>query len=424
MGPHRNLHPHAMQLASAVLILLLAITAAGQTHAREMKAATTPALLAAISTAKAGDNIVLLNGVYTLRGSRGAECKAFGTAAAPIIVRSGVPLRAHIESDAIEAFLVSGANWRFEGLDIRGACREDSTCEHAFHVVGRATGFRLVGSRLADFNAHLKVNADLAHNIPNDGLVEGNEIYNSHPRHTLNPVTPLDIDNASRWIVRDNTIYDFHKADGDQISYGAFAKGGAKMPVFERNLVFCSRKEKGGGTEIGLSFGGGGMGAAQCPPAWNAAVPCDPETESGIMRNNIIINCSDVGIYLNRAKNSLVFYNTLVSTAGIDFRFLGSTGVAHGNLLSSRIRRRDGGRFEGRDNMENVLPEQFASWYRNPLTGDLARKADLNAIIGKGVAVQDVTDDYCGRPRTGDRFDLGALQASRGDCSILHAPKQ
>ena len=39
------------------------------------------------------------------------------------------------------------------------------------------------------------------------------------------------------------------------------------------------------------------------------------------MRNNIIVDCSDVGIYLNEGKNTKLYNNTVVNTMGIDARF-------------------------------------------------------------------------------------------------------
>ena len=397
------------------LALLLCLTPLSLAKARTVRVDSTVGLIAAISAARPGDEIVLADGTYELHGNRGINCANPGTAAAPIVVRAARPLGAHIESSAVEAFSVIAPNWRFEGLDIRGVCPNDADCEHAFHVVGRATGFQIRRNRIADFNAHLKVNADSEHNQPDGGLVDGNEILETHPRQTSGPVTPVNIDVADDWVVRGNVIRDFHKALGNQVSYGAFVKGGAKRPIFERNLVLCADLDASGGARVGLSFGGGGMDPALCAPAWNAAVACDPEVEGGVMRNNIVVNCSDDGIYLNHARNTKLLYNTLIATQGIAFRYASSTGEAVGNVLSSKIRGRDSGSFAGTDNLTDVSLEQFTAWYQDPMHGDLRRKGDLALLIGRGEPRPDVTGDYCRRARAG-RLDLGALQASAGDC--------
>jgi parallel beta-helix repeat protein len=406
------LRAFALALALPMLTTALAVT-------REVHVNSTDSLRSAIASAQPGTEIVLDNGSYRLAGT--VLCSNPGEVSAPIVVRAAVPLGAKIVSTAVEAFKITAPNWTFMDLDLQGACADHGECEHAFHVEGRATGFRLLGNRIHDFNAHLKVNADPEHNTPDDGLVSENKIFNQGPRFTGNPVTFINIDNGSRWVVRQNVIYDFHKAGGDGISYGAFAKGGTALPLFERNLVFCSLKDRIGGSRVGLSFGGGGMSPAQCGPAWDASVPCDPEVSGGIMRNNIIVNCSEEGIYLNRATSTKILYNTLLATGGIDFRFPGSTGEVHGNVLSSRIRVRNGGAFEGSDNLSDVPVEQFGSWYRDPMHGDFRRKGDLHVLIGRGRASSEVVDDFYGRWRGAGQADWGAIQSSLGDCGTATA---
>jgi parallel beta-helix repeat protein len=413
-------HPAAQLTARAAAWLTgcaaaLLVPAAGAA-ARDVQVAGSAALLKAIHAAQPGDEIVLADGDYLLAGAHGADCLAPGTEAAPITVRAATPLGARIRSTATEGFYVAAPHWHFADLDLHGVCTEDTACEHAFHVVGHAAGFRLLRSRLVDFNAALKVNADGAHALPDDGLVEGNTIYNTHARATANPVAVLNIDNASRWVVRGNLIHDIHKGGGDHTSYAAFDKGGATAPVFERNLVICSLLDTTGGIRVGLSFGGGGMDRRLCAPAWDDTVPCDPEISDGVMRNNVIANCSDVGIYLNRARNTTLLHNTLIATAGIDVRFPGATAVAHGNVLSGRIRRRDGGQFAGNDNLQDVTEAAFAVWYRDPLRGDLRHRSVPAALIGKG-GTGEVADDFCGRPRGAEPADWGALQESAGDCA-------
>jgi hypothetical protein len=403
--------------AVPIVVLLLALTIAGPGAAREVPVGTGAALIAAIGDARPGDEIVLADGDYWLSGSHGVDCRTPGTADLPIVVRAAEPLAARIHSTAIEAFVVSAPHWAFKGLDIEGVCADDSTCEHAFHVVGRATGFQMTGNRILNFNAHLKVNADLNRETPDGGLVEGNLVSASHPRDTTNPVSFLNIDHASGWTIRDNAIVDFHKAQGDRTSFGGYAKGGARSTVFERNLVLCSSRDTEGGTRIGLSFGGDGMDPKLCVPAWNASVPCDPESTDGTMRNNVIANCSGAGISLNRADRTAVLYNTVIATAGIDFRFPSSTGEAHGNALTSKIRGRSGGSFGGSDNFEDVPVTRFRSLFRDPLHGDFRISGDPGWLVGKGDPGSAVIDDYCGRARGDGPLDWGALQISLGDCA-------
>ena len=378
-------------------------------------------LVAAIGAAQPGDEIVLADGTYALTG---VSCSNPGTSAQPITVRAATPLGAKIQFDALEGFHVTAANWHFDGLDVTGVCADDSACEHAFHVTGAADGFVLRNSKLTDFNAQLKVNAvriNGSYVMPNQGIVEYNEVGDTRGRNTSNPVTKLNIDTGMDWVVRGNYLHDAYKLGGDGVSYESFMKSGGARGTYERNLVICSRATTGG-TRIGLSFGGGGTGAQYCAPAYDPNVPCTVEHSDGVMRNNIIVNCSDVGIYINRGKSTRILYNTLIATAGIDFRFDTTVGEAAGNLLADSIHLRDGGTFTDGGNMTNVADTTFAAWYRAPLAGDLAVIGDVSSLISAGPMRPDVTNDYCAQARPATMLTLGAIEHSVGTCDTTRPP--
>ncbi|NTX16038.1 PE-PGRS family protein [Myxococcus sp. CA056] len=398
---------------SSLVLLLLPLTGA----AAVKNVSTVAELQAALASAKAGDDIVLADGTYTVNAN--LDCKAEGTEAQPITVRAANRHAALIRFNAVEGFKVSGRSWVFDGLTIEGICARDPDCEHAFHVTGHAEGFVLRHSRVRDFNAQLKANAtkntEGVFEMPHRGLIEHNDIYDTRPRATSTPVTKLNIDTGDDWVVRDNELHDFSKQGG--ISYGAFMKSGGKRGLFERNRVVCARDLPASDTRIGLSFGGGGTGAAFCAPAFDANVPCDPEHSDGILRNNIVANCSDVAVYLNRATRTKVLFNTFIGTTGVDFRFASSTGEAHGNVLSSVIRGRDTGSFTAGTNLMNVATATWTSWYAAPLQGDLTLKGSVSQLVGAAAPNALVSEDFCRRPRpsTG-AHTLGALEHSLGNC--------
>ncbi len=385
--------------------------------------ATAQQLLDAIANAHAGDEIVLADGTYALTG---ASCNTPGTAGTPITVRAANRRMAHIRMDAVEGFKVNAPYWTFEGLDIEGVCANDNNCEHAFHVSGAAHHFVLRDSRVRDFNAQLKVNAAMVGGTmtaPDAGLIELNDIGDTRGRNTANPVTKLNIDTGDDWIVRGNYLHDAHKLLDNQTSYVAFLKSGGKRGLVERNLVICAKDDPTGGTRIGLSFGGGGTGNQYCAPAYNANVPCATEHYDGVMRNNIIVNCSDVGIYLNKAANTKLLYNTLIATAGIDFRYTTSTGEAVGNVLAGQINAtREGATGTKANNLEMVPAAMFTSWYAAPLDGDLAVIGDVSSLVGAGPARSEVVEDYCARTRPAGMVTLGALEHSLGACATTTPP--
>jgi len=307
--------------------------------------ATVEELRAAVASAQAGDIITLAPGTYTVR-RKGLDARNPGSAAEPIVVRAEQPGSVMLEMEVVEGVLVAGPWWRFENLGMRGICRRHGVCEHAFHVVGGAHHFTALNNTLVDFNAHFKINGGRGE-FPDHGRIEGNTLRNASARQTNNPVTPIDLVAASDWLIRGNLIADFVKGGGDGISYGAFAKGAGARTVFERNVVLCEQKlQAERGLRIGLSLGGGGTGKPYCRDG-----RCITEQEEGVIRNNLIASCSDVGIYVNSGARSRIVHNTLLDTAGIDVRFAESSADIEGNLIDGGIRSRNGGQVRADDNL-------------------------------------------------------------------------
>jgi hypothetical protein len=310
----------------------------------------------AIATAAPGDAIVFLPGTYRIHGDVAAARP--GAADAPIVVRADRPGSVTIEFDAGEGFRVSAPYWRFENLTIRGVCPHQEFCEHAFHVVGGAHHFAAVNNTILDFNAHFKINAEDGR-FPDAGLLESNTIADTTPRKTGNPVTPIDLVAVNDWVIRRNLIADFIKAGGDQVSYGAFAKGAGSRTRFERNAVLCEQRLRGfPGQRVGLSFGGGGTGKAYCRDH-----KCVTEQDQGLMQANLVASCSDVGIYVNAGARTRLVNNTLVDTAGVDVRFPESSVEAEGNLVDGAIRSRNGGLLHPGDNLETPIALSYLGYH-------------------------------------------------------------
>lgn len=389
----------------AALSVALAFIGEAAARGDMVPVADAAALRAAIEGAASGDEIVLADGTYDVVGN--LSCTAAGSAAAPIGVRAAVPGSARIRFDAIEGFRVLAPHWRFEGLVIEGACALDDACEHAFHLAGDADSTVIRGNVIRDFNAQIKSNGS-GGAFPDDVLVEGNELYDTDARDTANPVTKIDVVGGRRWVVRGNTIHDYQKGQGDGVSYAAFLKGNSRDGLFERNLVVCEG-DTSGGTRIGLSLGGGGTGAAFCEEQ-----DCTTEHQNGTLRNNVIIRCPDVGIYLNRAAGTSVEHNTLYDTSGIDVRFATSSAVLRNNLLSGRIRDRDGGTSTSDGDLARVSLASFAAWFLDPGRADFTL-VDGSFVVDQGVASSSQTD-FCATPRADGAPDVGAVEYGLGHC--------
>jgi hypothetical protein len=369
---------------------------------------TTAQLLTALAMANPGDVITLEPGTYVVTSN--LNCSRPGSASAPITVRAATLGTVIIESSAVEGFHVTQPYWTFENLEMHGTCTDDSSCEHAFHITGLADGVTLRNNRLVDFNAQVKGNgspdgAGGAFTWPDDVLIEGNELFDTRARNTSNPVTKLDIVGGRRWRVRANYIHDFAKGGGDTVSYAAFFKGNSRDGLMERNLVVCSRLHTGG-TRIGLSFGGGGTS----PDSICEDATCTPEHQDGLMRNNIIAHCSDVGIYLNEGTRSKLYFNTLHDTAGIDVRYAASTAELRANLVTGAVRDREGGTHTAYDNLTDVGNAMFVSWFADPDNLDFTLTGGALTIVDLVTPVPEVTDDYCGQTRGPDMHDRGAVE--------------
>jgi hypothetical protein len=361
-------------------------------------------LLAALKRAEPGDEIILAAGTYPIK-SRNIEILRGGTAAQPIVVKARRLGDAVIELDSLEGFWVNAPYWTFENLEFKGVAKNHDYGEHAFHIVGGGNGFVLRNSRLHEFNSMIKGNGhrggDGETHFPDNVLIENNHFYNSEIRRTSHPVTFIDVVGPDRWIVRGNLIADFCKGEGDRISYGAFLKGNSSEGVFENNLVIGEYRTTGG-VRVGLSLGGGGSGAQFSRNGSN-----EVEHAGGVVRNNLVMYCSDVGLYLNKARDTKVFNNTFYRTMGLDVRFPASSAVIRNNLLSSRIKKRDGGvMVEDHNRVADV--DDFGDWFQNPEAGDFGLK-DGDDLVDKGIAVEAGSEDFCGRPRIGAP-DLGAIE--------------
>lgn len=368
--------------------------------------ATADQLREAIKRAAPGTYILLLPGTYRFSGGS-LEAEAEGRPEAPIFVRASKLGDVKLQFAMQQGFVVYGPYWVFENLVIEGMCEVDEYCEHAFHVVNGARSVVIRNNVVRNFNAPIKVNlGDNRARMPDFGLIEANRFSNDWPRKTSRPVTLLDIVGVNSWSVVSNIIADFAKDGGDYVSYGAFFKGAGFGGVFERNLVMCEWRHRGG-TRVGLSLGGGGTVDYACRDG-----KCSVENDGGVIRNNVIMNCpNDVGLYLNKAANAVIHNNLLANTVGIDVRFPQSEALIFNNIIDGRVLERDGGKAKLEDNAtagwRTALRHRVSTdIFRNAVKGDFSLR-DADEVRGKGAPLPRALKDFCGRPHNASEADIG-----------------
>ena len=335
-------------------------------------------LLRTALKAQAGDTILLAPGTYVLR-SRLTQSQD-GRADAPITVRAQHPgeVRIRMEGGTIHQ---THAYWIYENLIIEGHCGQPwQPCEHAFHVVGAARHVVIRNNIIRNFSAHIKINGENGQ-FPDGGLFQFNTLSNE-AAIASDILTPFDLVGASHWVVADNLVSHFIKATSPYPSYGLFMKGGGEGGRIERNLVMCviGGDVSRGGSRVGISLGGGLTGPRFCPDG-----RCLFEHKGGVIRNNVIVDCNDVGIDNNRATQSVIAHNTVIRTLGIGLRDTPSDATVYGNAVDGPIQARRGSTIRLAHNHHSDMREFPLGWQSPP-----AR------IPTHGL----VSDDFCGHPRT------------------------
>ncbi|HEV8015237.1 MAG TPA: hypothetical protein VGP48_06870 [Stellaceae bacterium] len=358
-------------LAGLALLLLWPMVV----QARAVNVGSVPEIIAAVAGAKAGDVITVAPGSYELPGLR---LTAAGTPQHKIVLRALKPGTVELRSAAVEFMKISAPDWVVENFDIAGICADDSQCEHAFHIVGRADRTIIRGNRIRDYNAHIKGNGEDG-NFPGDVLIESNMLFDTRPRVTDNPIAPVDVVGGAGWVVRGNLIADYAKRldhppmRTDDWSYAMFLKGNSERGMIAGNIVGCDIDAPPTPSIRGLSLGGSGTGPGLCDKGGD----CRTEHRQGTIWGNIVFNCpAEPGLYLYRATDTLVAGNIVVGTSGI---------LAAGNETNARVsgNRLDGAIVaQGRATLSGVKDNVI-------LSAAGARRRYLAPLFGKSPAKTD-----------------------------------
>ncbi|MDP4219122.1 MAG: right-handed parallel beta-helix repeat-containing protein [Bacteroidota bacterium] len=396
------------------VILLLWVLMVHICVARQVSVSSYPEIRDACQNALPGDTIIIAKGIYTIDGNNRIMVT---NRPGPVLVigESGDPRDVTIkglgmDTDAVEMIfnLDNSPRWKFEAITARDAYY------HAFKFDDSSTDCVLHNVIMLD-NGESGVKGtsnNITHLFPDRLLVEHCVIGYSKQIGSLHPeVEGIDGVGVNDWIIRNNLFRNIQKGAFDHAAYAVFTKGNSDRTIIDRNrFEDCF---------IGASFGGGGT-----DPQFFRGGDQTYEHRNGIIKNNVIIRCSDAGIYINKGSNCKIFNNTLIQCElTIQLRYPESTGEVKNNLVllaadnpnEPIIRLRDGAGLLADLANRQAGAQEFVDIIGSSDMVD-ADLRELSPSIDAGVTVPEVPDDFKGtlRPQ-GNGYDIGAYEyASTG----------
>ncbi len=315
--------------------------------------------------------------------------------------KSGDRSKVHIAGPQYNnMFLVRDSHFKIEYVTIGGAPLRESGFirNHVVQIQGErnADYFSLRHSRIIDSQEQMiKVSTDSNNpDVASDfGLIEHNLFEFTTGQALWWYTGGIDAHRAHNWVVRNNTFKDIHNnnpkpGENTDLTEGAIHFwSNSKGTLIENNVIInCDR-----GIMLGLGTSG---------------------HYDGIIRNNFIVTNKDVGIYLSHASNTQVYNNTVWLDSNyanaIEYRFSDSVNnhIAN-NLTNGLIRERNGGQATVEFNVTNAQSD----WFVNAVAGDLHLTKAIDAVLGKGTALEGVTTDIDGQTRDAKAPDIGADEA-------------
>ena len=218
----------------------------------------------------------------------------------------------------------------------------------------------------------------------------------SRPGNSVDPdnyIGGIDAMWCNRWIVRDNVVKNIRGLTGGGRG-GIFLWNNCKDTIVERNLLI--------GCDRGIAIGnpsGPGVGTYHMT--------------NGVVRNNFVVRGADSGLELCYSNNLKVYNNTVYGGDASYFRAVHinssvTTGLKlYSNIIRGQVLYSSGGTADTTGSIIGTTP--LATWFVEPLVGDLRLTAAATPVIAQGQVLPEVTDDYCGTAR-GSRPDKGAYE--------------
>lgn len=388
------------------------------TAARVVSVSTFEALRVACATAMPGDTIDIASGIYTIAD---VSRIMISDRPGPVLVRgTGIEPRHTIIQGAGQDDpsvpmifnLEDSPRWTFENLMTR------NSYYHGFKFDRSSTDCSLRRIIMRDHGeSGVKGTSDpVAGTYPDRLLVEYCDIgFTLESGGTRSVVEGIDGVGVNDWVIRRSRFVNVQK--GGAPAYAIFTKGNSSGTIIEGNrFENCF---------IAASFGGGGTGAQ-----FFRDNDMTYEHRGGVIRNNVMIRCTDAGVYINKGTQAKIYNNTIFECGlTIQLRFVESSAWVRNNLVlvsptnpsEPVLRVRDGATLLADE--KNVAAD--SSFFLVPYGIDRDIDAHLKPdapVIDEGIDLPlDVPDDIDGGLRpVGRHADIGADEFGSPPASSVH----
>ncbi|MCK5849345.1 MAG: right-handed parallel beta-helix repeat-containing protein [Kiritimatiellae bacterium] len=349
--------------------------------ARSIKATSASQIKKAISSAKAGDTIVIKPGVYDMGGRLSVSRN--GKKGKPIkMLCAGKKGYAVLKSGRCS---VKGAFWEFNGIHFQG----DPGSSLATLKLSGEQGCHDI------LFVDCKISGSKQHGIKGSRTREkgGDNITFEHCEVYDTGKTAMDFVSGDNWTIRRCYVHDYGKAGG--YSYAIFLKGGGVNGLIEGCLV-NGNKRKG---TIGISFGGGLTGERWLPLKSGKVAA---EHAKGICRNNIIVGTHDVALHSNNASDCKFYNNMSYNCRKFQMQ---KSYKQNSTLINNMV----GKLLKPGRNSNNAGQGQKA-WFKDADKYDFSlTSAGKKAVSKKGLHLRDNPTDLFGNKRDPRNACLGPV---------------
>jgi len=372
-----------------------ASAASAQTVVNVSTAADLQAAISAANAAGGNQTVLLADGTYTVSSTLNITAPGVTIAG-----QTGHRAAVIVQGDAMSAsaaigdvILVSASNFTLHDVTVQRS--RWSAVQIAGELGAQAPVIKDCILR-DSYQQILKVSQDPTNpNVTsNNGLVENCVFEYSAGIGPEYYIGGIDAHGAQNWIVRGNT---FRNIISPNTSVAEFAVHFWDIPsannlVEQNTIINCDR---------GVGFGLDGRG-----------------NTGGIIRNNMIYHdandgqFADSGISLTDSPNSQVYNNTILMLDSfqwaIDYRYTDTTGILiENNATNLPIIARDGAAGTVGHNVANAA----AGWFVAPSSGNLHLASAIPSLVGQGVQIPGLTNDFDGNPRPqGSAVTIGAQE--------------